>query len=70
MYTPEDLAAMSDGTLVNIITSTCDSGVPEYLKEMQQAKTELKRRGKQVQLVREPSKLIPGKYGRVAHLVE
>jgi len=67
MYTPEDLAKMANDTLVNIITSVCDSGVPEYLKKMRQAKAELKRRGKKVRLVREPSKLIPGKYGRVAH---
>jgi hypothetical protein len=70
MYTSEDLAAMSNDTLVNIITSTCDSGVTECLRDMRAAKAELKRRGKRVRLVREPSRWIPGKYGRVAHLVK
>jgi hypothetical protein len=68
-YTAEKLSSMSVDTLLNIITSLCDSGVPEYLQEVRQARAELTRRGERVRLVKEPSRYYPGKTNRVAHLV-
>lgn len=67
-YTQEDLKKMSIDSLVNIITSVCDSGVPEYLRDMRACKAELTRRGKRVRLVSAPSQVIPGKTGRRAEL--
>ena len=69
MYTQEDLQEMPEQHLLNIMTSVCDSGVPEYLKEMRQCRAELTRRGKKVLLVRvyDPSKW---KWVREAQIVD
>ena len=69
-YTQEDLSSMPTNHLVNMITSVCDSGVREYLRDMRNAQAELARRRKCIRFIQVPSQLIPGKWSREAVLVE
>lgn len=69
-YTQQELEEMPIQHLLNIITSVCDSGVPEYLQEMRACKAELARRGLKMRLIQVESTLIPGKIGYEAVLVE
>lgn len=68
-FTREQLEQTHTDLLCNIITSVCDSGVPEYLQEARMCKEILRGRGWNVRYRREPCPYGHDHTRRIASLI-